>query len=360
MRPVMKGPDPGYAPNNYFQFGGGNVAAVTAFVAPLPGYLIRFPVAPCLQVVLDQLLGNPLPHGVLPAQRLQASAAIQGAIENMYKQASVPLTTQLGAFCSYCETPLPGLLEVEHCVPKACYPTFSTSWDNFLLSCGPCNTAKANTPDRLTAAGWAGGVPTEQDLYNAIRNNHYTWPDLTDQSYRWMPLVLQYDSGAGGWQDIATAQSINENIYITATDIATRVVTAYIDPTGGGVYANHSVRVVVRSATGGLPVDRAQETIALCNLNGVGDPASTYDRRMMNRTLAWFSCITTMSLIYQAPSPAAANLLWHLAELHAVASGFFSVWLVIINDVFPGEIPLYLADLNVAGSYPNTNLAALP
>ncbi len=44
--------------------------------------------------------------------------------------------------CHYCEDSLAD--EIEHFYPKDLYPDKAFVWDNYLLSCGPCNGAKSN------------------------------------------------------------------------------------------------------------------------------------------------------------------------------------------------------------------------
>jgi uncharacterized protein (TIGR02646 family) len=44
--------------------------------------------------------------------------------------------------CMYCEDSVAD--EVEHFKPKAFYPEFVFSWDNYLYACGPCNGGKNN------------------------------------------------------------------------------------------------------------------------------------------------------------------------------------------------------------------------
>ena len=364
MRPVNKGPNPPYTDKNYFKITGDNRIAVAKFVDPMGTTVSHFPIAACLNLWLDKLLNKPLAPIHPPADnddRNRAVSAIESSMEKMYKLASVPLTTRLGAFCSYCESPMSGLLEVEHCVPKSDYPTFSTDWANFLVCCGPCNTAKSDDPSRVVATPWTGVAnPTEQQLYDAIRGGHYTWADLDDEAYDWMPQILQYSTDGVNWHDTYFAKSVDTDAFIVSTDIATRTVIAYIDPTNSGVYANYHVRAVVHSDTGGKNPDNAGETIALCNLNGVSNTASTYDRRMLNRTIAWFNCLKSLNLIKQAQSPEAVTLLWQMADMHSVASGFYSVWLTIIQFVFPLQVGAYVTAINKDGYYPNTNTTELP
>jgi len=62
-----------------------------------------------------------------------------------YQEASPYLKERLGKYCSYCEMHLPAGLHVEHIQPKSHYPQQKLDWNNFLLACVHCNSAKGDT-----------------------------------------------------------------------------------------------------------------------------------------------------------------------------------------------------------------------
>jgi uncharacterized protein (TIGR02646 family) len=61
-----------------------------------------------------------------------------------YTQFRNVLTERLGAYCSYCEHPLSDLVPIEHVQPKSLYPALINEWDNLLLACYSCNSAKGD------------------------------------------------------------------------------------------------------------------------------------------------------------------------------------------------------------------------
>lgn len=65
-----------------------------------------------------------------------------------YEDAKQDLVNRLGSYCSYCERRIATLLAVEHIQPKALpqYAHLETVWDNFLLGCTNCNSAKSKKP----------------------------------------------------------------------------------------------------------------------------------------------------------------------------------------------------------------------
>lgn len=74
----------------------------------------------------------------------------------------MPLLGNLGWYCSYCEgTRLPNELAVEHIEPKGANGD-KTAWENFLVSCGICNSIKG---------------------YPEIHEEDYHWPH-TDNTFR--------------------------------------------------------------------------------------------------------------------------------------------------------------------------------
>lgn len=63
-----------------------------------------------------------------------------------YEDAKQDLVNRLGLYCSYCERRIATLLAVEHIQPKALpqYAHLTLVWENFLLSCVNCNSAKGD------------------------------------------------------------------------------------------------------------------------------------------------------------------------------------------------------------------------
>lgn len=64
-----------------------------------------------------------------------------------YTDARPFLVSRLGAYCSYCERHIQTNLAVEHIQPKGlpAYAGLIGRWDNFLLGCVNCNSAKKDT-----------------------------------------------------------------------------------------------------------------------------------------------------------------------------------------------------------------------
>lgn len=143
-----------------------------------------------------------------------------------YGDAQPDLIRQVGRFCSYCERKIPSSIAVEHKRPKDIYPRYELEWDNFLLSCPNCNSAKSKKRVTLSLYLWPdsdntfwafeytqdGIVIPRQSLPRWIRRKasrtifmlgldkhpgHHREP--TDRDYRWADRREQ-------WQKAVTAR----------------------------------------------------------------------------------------------------------------------------------------------------------
>lgn len=359
MRPVHKsGSNANYPLPTDFTFSG--IAAKSVKSVLKRKSAVNVPVATCLDAWLRYVEGSKSLAGT-KAEQLRTVNAIKDKVTDSYKRAAVPLTQELGCFCSFCETPLPGLLEVEHCVPKSQYPMFALLWENFLLACGPCNNAKGDAPSRSTVRSWTGTpVTNEQQYYDEIRSRHYVWADIGGSSHSWLPVVLEsYDPGSDLWSVVPMSEAAHLDNYLISHDIAKREVQA-------GIYdstSNTHVQRIVRTQLTPAAADpaRSNEMLKLCALNDNGKLASTYDRRVLNRTIAWFRCIFSLKtysvLEVKATQKAAA---WDLLLQNSATVGFYSVWLSIIrfnNPVLAGK---FVAETNQEFYYPGTDTTSLP
>lgn len=359
MRPVSKGTNPPYTDKTTFTFGGDNIAPIKKLLNRTSASNV--PIADCLNLWLAYVIDpNTPPNGASTAQFTKGVSAVKKQVGDLYKLASVPLTQRLGPFCSFCESPLTGLLEVEHCVPKAPYPTFSNDWDNFLLACNPCNTAKSNTPSRATAQPWTGvPTPNEAQYYAAIRTGgHYVWADLEAQAFAWLPPALEYyDTTSTTWKLMRMDMATNLNNQLLSVDISTRTVTARIYTVDNASYLDLAVRAVIVSENGAQSLDTIN---TLLQLNADGNQVSTYDRRMLNRTQAWFTCLQSLLHLSQITDPTMYTLFWNQMLLTSVATGFYSVWLEILKFLSMPHATQFVTDTNKPLYYPGTNATSLP
>jgi hypothetical protein len=299
--------------------------------------------------------------------RKQIAAAVGKRIGDIYRQAATPLTTQLGAFCSYCEIPLLATIEVEHIAPKSEYPMFCLAWENFLLACGPCNKlpAKDSKPNRVDVVdNWLGGVEPvlERTYYDEIRG-HYVWPDRDTESYRLLEPILEYHSESQNkWVPMPLPRTVRLDMRWNSTNIADRLVLA-------NIYINNTnkelryVRVLVSEAN-----TYASDMTDLCKLNSTGqtDKDGTSDRRLIQRTEAWFTILEALDVLNDTV-PLSFDKAWAGLLTNAKKTGFYSLWVQILNrsqmrnpNTNALLVTQFVNDTNVAGLYPNTETTDLP
>lgn len=284
-------------------------------------------------------------------------ATIDTIIEGTYKKAAGPLVSRLGSFCSYCETYIPGLLDVEHVCAKAQYPLFSLKWDNFLLACGPCNTKKSDAPERTSLPKPAGVTikDREEEYRNTIRQN-YIWPDTNANSYAVIkPDLFYYDSSAKSWklvEGLGRRRSVDPGLKITNQDSALHEIHA--DLPG---YGNALVKVTLLDDPANTHPE-AIRSIDLCGLNE--DSQKVYDRRVMNRTNAWFAavhCACNWDALESSLSGLPASVVdqhfyqWLESTIQSAAKcGFFSVWMKVLKRFSRPNAP-YIAKFGRIATY---------
>lgn len=365
MRPLSKPPPASYSPPTNLQFKKASATKIQAVLGTSNPTL-----AACLDVwlrVVKARKRKPAPSWFAAWE--EAAALIEGRVEGIYKEAAEDLIAGLGEYCSYCESRVTGLLEVEHVLAKAEFPTLSTEWDNFLLACGPCNNCKKDTPTRSMVHRWLGTkITNESQCVTEVRQRYY-WPDRFADSYRALLVELFYDSGNGSWQLIPLPDATGTTTRMLSVDIPTRTVRADIPNQGltnVAVSARVTPKVTRATLSGGgvantIPTG-AQEIIDLCGLNTTRSARVAYDRRGLNRTKAWFDALESLKAVLACPTQADFDRNWPQVGRTAVASGFFSVWVRVFSlSQDPSGRPLdqrFVADF--AASFAGTNTSQLP
>jgi hypothetical protein len=100
------------------------------------------------------------------------------------------------------------------------------------------------------------------------------------------------------------------------------------------------------------------------NLNYPGDTASTYDRRTMNRTRAWFTALQSTRVATLMADQTSFDLYWPALLMTARVTGFYSVWVTILRwyqDPNGTNLGVRFAnESNTPLLFPNTNLMQVP
>jgi 5-methylcytosine-specific restriction endonuclease McrA len=355
MRPVNKGGPNSYSPPATLTFhktAAADVSAVLGTTSPTLEQCLRD-----VWLVVAKVMAKP-PANFSALNK--ALDAIKPRVGRIYKQAAAPLLASIGDYCSYCESRLGALAEVEHAAPKAEFPLFATEWKNFLLACGPCNISKDNHPSRADLKSWRGGVDlnhNEDVSYDELRAKYVDWPDRNSQSCRLTEYYLERLDSSVGWVRVPRAQAIDLTNAIVRTDFTAGAVFADL-PTVPATQAH--VRVRLES-----PDHKITKLIELCKLNNSSASNPSFDRREMNRTIAWFEIVKALSnLQSHAANPPIFDALWTIVTMHARTLGFYSLWIKLLADhADPAASHSTLATRFIngtTGSFPGTVRSHLP
>jgi hypothetical protein len=377
MRPVTVGNPPNYPYHTPISLNG-NVPPFTPPSAMNTVYNQALAFTRTVRWVQDELLdkavrGHAFPNGLATAdEERQAKDMMGSRLYDEYREARLDLTAMIGAFCSFCELPIPGhLLAIEHIAPKGRYPDTYVWWWNFLRACRDCKSIKAQKPPRATARGWTGVAhPTENQTWQQIIG-HYYWPDNDADTYRIFDRSYWFDTEtlAPQQQNIPDfASRLNVEVSAVGTDIRANILN------GGVMQNNTQVQVHIFNNNGG-----ARGTLTL-NHTGLNRHDSA---REAARTREWLYCLLQLrellATIGPMPNPYRQNTfdgMFRMMLSSAARSGFYSVWVEILTArAFPANIATggfanlgakFVFDTQTANQpvparrFPGTNVAQVP
>jgi hypothetical protein len=206
----------------------------------------------------------------------KGSVPINGGVPKTvsdYKDWRQDLIDRIGAYCCYCNMPLPDSPQVEHVKPKNPAPGqpagAMVDWDNMLLGCGSCNRIKSNKPTSTS--------------------NHYL-PDFHNTHMVFEYVVQSHP------------QKPDKIACIPIASTATNVNTT-----------------------------KAQTTIDLCGLDRIVVNNRATDLRWMYRYRA-FVWANLWKQSWDKWDKARASEFTDLLITQVKASGFFSIWLNVFAD----------------------------
>lgn len=132
-----------------------------------------------------------------------------------YAEWRMYLVERIGYYCAYCNIPLSHSLNVEHVVAKTPREGHHAgdylAWENMLLACGPCNTAKGN-------------VPTETDRFYLPETNNTLIPfDVQQHPENSNAAIVVPKSGLNELQK-TKAQNTIELLGLDRIDLRNKVV----------------------------------------------------------------------------------------------------------------------------------------
>jgi hypothetical protein len=294
--------------------------------------------------------GNPAFSNVTDASDFKTWSKQLKARDMAWGDARRALIQSVGAYCSYCSAPIFSHLAIEHVLPKNTFPQSAFAWPNFLLACSTCNSVKGNKPNQATIPG---APKSTADTKNYITNQgalNYLWPH-----YDWTQIMLPapfpfrnrlmwgtFSDRTGefsGTEEI-TKKDEEQLYHLWATNQLSIDRWVYYVP-GERMRSKRYFAVALSSdpAFSDTIQDAVRNIIDLMSLNRVAkvkDSSSTVDRRLFDRTNAWFRAMYVRKELEHARLtdkqardvfPAALEQ----AKLTIQATGYWGVWLQVLG-----------------------------
>lgn len=153
----------------------------------------------------------------------------QEVVFSDYGEARPHLAQTLGRYCSYCERWIAASLAVEHVQPKSLRPDLALAWDNLLLACANCNSAKGNQPIELPDYYWPDSDNTARAFAYAadgsVSPSPTLPPDATERAARTLGLTGLSRHPSGACRPSASDYRWMDRL--EAWDLATRYLRQY-------------------------------------------------------------------------------------------------------------------------------------
>jgi hypothetical protein len=302
-----------------------------------------------------------------------------------YNNAATELVQNSGPYCAYCEANLKTQIDVEHMLPKGKgatvngirqgFSALAKEWRNFVPACPRCNSTKNAAPNKIQLSTWGTGLPFTKDDQRVLGGNIALaagpagdrrindWENL-----RLAPNVAQFPLEPGSFRQVGFRLMyfngfafVVENANLAALlqlsiagvfegDKAVQVnIPAGVNAAGGVALAARQVfyRLEIdTNGTAGLPVfatpgpaaarNKVDRMVNICGLNATN--ANT-DRRLLERTEAFFLALRAYGSLHATLGTAAVNTNalrdlvfanWMQGLVTTIKEkGFFSVWMKV-------------------------------
>ncbi len=299
-------------------------------------------------------------------------------IASIYPNARSSLIAAIGAYCSYCESPLSYNAHVEHKLPKSFFPQEGIPWANFLLACNSCNSSKGHKPNLDFLRSLGATIPPL--VINPLTNQANTvttqaavdWPDVDNTfaffGYQLQLMAYKFSSmegrrqyvyaeflpGAAGVPDtdqkervkrkIMSGETIVKNLQVQIRRVGENTENTV---TGEGEY--YDLRVAPTLTTHAtLKTKITLEIVALNrHMNMTVSDSGAVDRRLELRTCAWLTAIAAAARRTAAASTKEDTLISDLnvlIQLTAAQTGFWSTWVESLkeNGMAPNDVKTLL------------------
>lgn len=253
----------------------------------------------------------------------------------------------LGQYCSYCGSPVFSHLHIEHVRPKSSFPDGIFAWSNFLLACASCNSAKSNRPNQGNV--WGGPMTTANATAYITNQNsiNYLWPFFDWNRLGNAPIypfrfrlkwIEYYRNQATFGNEITDAALLREMMQAFRSGTLPHERGLYYWPEGR---AKYFFGVGVEALLTNL-VWAADSIIEFASLNKIvpsNDSSKSVDRRIMNRTAAWFRALILrerLSLALSENDDDLAAAAVAMARVTIKNTGFWPIWLQVLGNTYIG------------------------
>ncbi len=343
MRPVTRN-NPGYAPPATVRINTQSIRThlATEGINPQPGTAGDYDVQTLL-AFLSQMTANNYgapdwsnPNITVNQKFLipQLIKIFSGSGAAAYGNARGALIENFGQLCDYCGLPVfDSSLAIEHTLPKAQFPGEMIAYHNFFLACPNCNSVKGSRPTFRDGLNWLINHGNPNPTYPQLLQGTFDlsiWPTDANAYVRFGLFLVEY----GQQQAIPMQNAFNtNNTYLSSANNQVRAQVA-------GFQNPILVYTSLSPLGNGDNLARGNNFVNLVGLNNTV-PGSYSDRRVTNRTIAFFSALSAAgSLIAMFNSDPDPNkplffTLFHQVAQNVRTAGFFEIWTAVFYMVSP-------------------------
>jgi hypothetical protein len=270
--------------------------------------------------------GKPKWSGLPAKDKSLVNSLIKYFTENdtmKYGNARGPLIDNYGQYCSYCGLPVQDTaLAIEHCLPKAVFPSQMLYYTNFFLCCPACNSFKGSKPTFQEAYEWAEQFNKPPNMQQVLDGGmgRQVWPNSTYSWSGFPPFLWDFEKD----NEVPIADALNlDNLFV-------EVVNNEVKATIVGYNKNQPVLVgawMNMNDFGNKVLNKQEDNfIKIVKINDSTQGAYS-DRRVTNRTIAWLNILASLKSLnlFKAGSPEWKVMMYQVF-ITAKNSGFFEIW----------------------------------
>lgn len=253
-----------------------------------------------------------------------------------YGNARGSLIDNYGQYCSYCGTMVQDTaLAIEHCLPKAVFPSEMLYYKNFFLCCPSCNSNKGSKPTYAEGLAWAKKTypkPTTQQVLQGGMDRQL-WPDA-GQAWTGFPFRMVDTLAKVPPIDMKYALDLN-NVFVGITD---NIVSAKIVGYKGGATVTVAAQEITDNFKSPTLQEQEDNFIKIVKINDF-DKGNYSDRRTTNRTVTWLNTLLSVNLLNMF-TPGSAGWTLQLQQMFITIrnAGFYEQWLWLFWYLSPPSV----------------------